>query len=251
MYIPRMTRLLTCLFALLIPLSAAAADKMTKETFDSGGRTRTYYLLVPESARKLPAPPMIVLLHGSGRDGLSLLDPWTRLAKKEGVVLVAPDSLTPAGWRVPEDGPDFLHELIEMLAFQLEVDKRRLYLFGHSAGAGHALMMALLESEYFAAVTAHAGVLQDSALPLLDRAARKTPIAIWVGTDDALFPIPVVRATRDALKAQGFATELTEIAGHTHRYYDRSSFINDRVWKFLREHVLPAEPKYQRYQFSR
>jgi poly(3-hydroxybutyrate) depolymerase len=43
-----MTRLLTCCLALLVPLPAHAADKMTKETFDSGGRTRTYYLLVPE-----------------------------------------------------------------------------------------------------------------------------------------------------------------------------------------------------------
>jgi poly(3-hydroxybutyrate) depolymerase len=135
MYIPRMTRLLTCFVALLIPVSAAAADKMTRETFDSGGRPRTYYLFVPESARKSPAPPMLVLLHGSGRDGRSLVNPWTPLAKKEGVVLVGPDALTPDGWRVPEDGPDFLHELVEMVAFQFDVDKRRVYLFGHSAGA--------------------------------------------------------------------------------------------------------------------
>jgi poly(3-hydroxybutyrate) depolymerase len=244
-----MTRLLTWVFVLLIPLSAVAADKMTKETFDSGGRTRKYYLLVPESARKSPPPPMIVLLHGSGRDGRSLLDPWTPLAKKEGVVLVSPDALTPEGWRVPDDGPDFLHQLIEMLVFQLEVDKRRVYLFGHSAGAGHALLMGLLESQYFAAVTVHAGALPDSARPWIERAPRKTPIGMWVGTNDALFPLPVVRATRDALKAQGFAAELTEIAGHTHRYYDRWAYINDLVWKFLRQHVLPGEPKYERYQF--
>jgi hypothetical protein len=43
-----MTRLLTCCLALLVPLPAHAADKMSKETFDSGGRTRTYYRLVPE-----------------------------------------------------------------------------------------------------------------------------------------------------------------------------------------------------------
>ena len=42
------------------------------------GRTRTYYLLVPESAKKIAEPPMIVLLHGSGRDGRSLLKPGSR-----------------------------------------------------------------------------------------------------------------------------------------------------------------------------
>lgn len=80
-----MTRLLACCFALLWPLPPIATDKVTKETFTSGGRTRTYYLLVPESAKKAGSPPLIVLLHGSGRDGKSLLDPWTPLAKKEGL----------------------------------------------------------------------------------------------------------------------------------------------------------------------
>src|ERR1044072_6083453 len=98
-------RLLTCCLALLIPLSADAADKMTKETFDSGGRTRTYYLLVPESAKKIAEPPMIVLRHGAGVDGRSLLETWESLAKKEGIVLVGPDALTREGWAIPDDGP--------------------------------------------------------------------------------------------------------------------------------------------------
>lgn len=246
-----MMRLLMCCVVWLLPVTAAAADKATKETFGSGGRTRTYYLFVPESAKKSESPPLIVLLHGSGRDGKSLLDPWTPLAKKEGIVLAAPDALTPQGWRVPEDGPDFLYDLVEMLTTQLDLDKQRVYLFGHSAGAGHALVMALMESEYFAAIAVHAGALPESAYPMMERTARKTPIAIWVGTEDALFPLPVVRATRDALKAHGFHPELTELAGHTHMYYNRAGAINEQVWKFLRPISLPNEPHYERYQFLR
>ena len=110
-----MTRRLACCLALLWPLSAGAADKVTKETFGSGGRTRTYYLLIPETAKKSAPPPLIVLLRGSGRDGKSLIDPWAPLAKKEGFVIVAPDAMTPQGWaRVPEHGPDFLHDLVEL-----------------------------------------------------------------------------------------------------------------------------------------
>jgi len=246
-----MTRLLACCVALLLPISAAAADKATKETFGSGGRTRTYYLLVPESAKKTGSPPLIVLLHGSGRDGKSLLDPWTPLAKKEGIVLAAPDALTPQGWRVPEDGPDFLYDLIEMLTTQFDIDKQRVYLFGHSAGAGHALVMALMESEYFAAIAVHGGALPESSDPMMEHATRKTPIAMWIGTDDALFPLSVVRATRDALKSHGFPPELTELAGHTHNYYVRAGAINEEVWKFLRPIALPNEPHYERYQFLR
>jgi poly(3-hydroxybutyrate) depolymerase len=229
--------------------AAGAADQMTVERFGSGGRTRTYYLFVPESVKESPA--LLVLLHGSGRDGKSLIDPWRPFAKKEGIILAAPDATTPEGWRIPEDGPDFLHDLVEVLAYQKNIDRRRVYLFGHSAGAGHALAMAVLESQYFAAVTAHAGTLDPSLYPNIEGAARKIPIAIWVGTEDALFPLPVVRATRDALKARGFDTKLTELAAHTHAYYDRAPYINEQVWMFLREHVLPADPVYQQYQFSR
>jgi len=191
------------------------------------------------------------LLHGSGRDGRSLLEKWEPLAKKEGIILVGPDASTSAGWRVPDDGPEFVHDLIEMLADQLDVDRRRVYVFGHSAGAGHALVMALLESEYLAAVAVHAGAMHESAFQLIERAPRKTPIGMWVGTNDALFPLKVVRATRDALKEGGFSPELTEISGHTHWYYDRAADINKKVWAFLRTHALPAEPKYQRYPWAR
>jgi poly(3-hydroxybutyrate) depolymerase len=242
---------LLMLVVILFPIQALAADRMTKETFGSGGQTRTYYLLIPETAKRKAPAPMIVLLHGSGRDGRSLLEKWEPLAKKEGIVLVAPDALSRDGWRIPEDGPDFLYDLVEMLRLQLDVDGRRVYLFGHSAGAGHALVMALLESEYLAAVAVHAGALSPGMFSTIERAPRKTPIAIWVGTNDKLFPLSVVRATRDALKEQGFDPVLTEINGHTHWYYDRAPEINKSAWQFLQKHALEADAKYQRYQLTR
>jgi poly(3-hydroxybutyrate) depolymerase len=240
-----------CLASLLFPLSASLAEKVTKESLISGGRTRTYYLLVPQSARKAGPAPLVVLLHGSGRDGRSLTDKWESLAKKEGFIIVAPDALPGPGWNIPLDGPDYLHDLVEELKQQLNIDPRRVYLFGHSAGAGHALMMAILESEYFAAVAVHAGAMHESNFRYIERAARKTPIAMWVGTRDDLFPLPVVRATRDALKAGGFTPELTEISGHTHWYYDRAPQINRSAWAFLQQHALTAEPRYEHQYFAR
>jgi predicted esterase len=144
-----------------------------------------------------------------------------------------------------------LVDLIEMLKLQLDIDPRRVYLFGHSAGAGHALLVAVLESEYVAAVAVHAGAMHPSNFSFIERAKRKTPIGIWIGTNDALFPLKVVRATRDALTAQGFEPQLTEIPGHTHWYYDRAPEINKNAWVFLRQYTLSGEPKYERYGFSR
>jgi poly(3-hydroxybutyrate) depolymerase len=249
-----MSRTIFSLFVcvcLWLPARVSADAKVEKLTFGSGGATRTYYLFVPDKAAGGSAP-LLLLLHGSGRNGKTLIDPWLSLAKSEGIVLVAPDSSNPSGWRIPQDGPDFLHDLIEMVRLTHDVvDERRIYVFGHSAGATQGLIMGLLESEYFAAVGVHAGVLPAQMGPMIDRAPRKIPMAIWVGTNDAFFPVAAVRQTRDALNAHGFNLQLTEIKGHTHDYYTPSGGINKQVWAFLKEHKLAAEPKFQPYQFTK
>ncbi|MCX6538992.1 MAG: dienelactone hydrolase family protein [Acidobacteria bacterium] len=232
------------------PSPSVAADKPTKETLNFEGQSRTYYLFVPANPSKKPAP-LIVLLHGSGRDGRSLLDKWQSLAEKEGIVVAGPESKDRQFWAPDTDGPAFLHDVIEAIKQKHAVDPKRVYLFGHSAGAIQALSMAVLESEYLAAVAAHAGVLQKELEPYLRLAERKIPIGIWVGTSDPLFPVKVVRATRDIIAESGFAVELIEIKNHTHAYYDRADEINKGVWAFLRQHALTADPVYKSYVIAR
>jgi poly(3-hydroxybutyrate) depolymerase len=234
-----------------LPLSTAAEAKVEKLTFGSGGSTRTYYFFLPDKAASGSAP-LLLLLHGSGHSGKSLIDPWLALAKSEGIVLVAPDASNPQAWRVPQEGPDFFHDLVELVRISHDViDDRRMYVFGHSAGAIHGLDLGLLESEYFAAVAVHAGIVSPEVQPLMDQAPRKIPMAIWVGTNDALFPVADVRRTRDALNARGFDAALTEIKGHTHDYYGSASTINKEVWAFLQQHKLSAPPRFQPYQLTK
>ena len=239
------------LFIFLIAPQPVSSQEIAKELITSEGKKRAYYLFVPEKLNAATPAPLIVLLHGSGRNGLSLVDKWKDLAKKEKFIIVGPDALDPRGWRIPGDGPDYLHELIEALKAKYPINARRVYLFGHSAGAGQSLHLSLLESEYFAATAIHAGAFGSDASSLIERAKRKIPIAIFVGTNDQLFPLSVVRATRDALNEQGFSSELTEIKGHTHWYYDRASEINRSAWDFLKKHELAGDPNYEKYEFGR
>jgi poly(3-hydroxybutyrate) depolymerase len=60
----------------------AAPPDVIHDTITSGGRKRSYYLFVPDTV-KAPAP-LVVLLHGSGHNGRSLIDKWQDLAEKEG-----------------------------------------------------------------------------------------------------------------------------------------------------------------------
>lgn len=243
--------LLTTLLIALLPHLVSSQD-ISKELITSKGKKRAYHLFVPEKLDPAKPSPLIVMLHGSGRNGLSLVEKWKDLAKKEKVIVVGPDALDSQNWRIPEDGPGFIYELVEALKTRYPVNARRVYLFGHSAGAGQALYLSLLESEYFAATAVHAGALhgrQDREL--IERTKRKIPIAIFVGTNDSFFPLPVVRATRDALNAQGFKSELTEIKGHTHWYYEKAPEINRSAWEFLKKYELTSDPLYEEYEFNR
>lgn len=226
------------------------AQEIGKKSILSGGKERTYYLFVPDKIKPNTPAPLVILLHGSGRNGLSLVEKWKDAAKSEGIIIAGPDSLDRKGWNIPGDGPDFIYELVENLKTKYPINARRVYLFGHSAGAIQALYLSLLESEYFAATAVHAGALGKEDSSYIERAQRKIPIAIFVGTNDPFFPLPAVRATRDALNVRGFNSELTEIKGHTHAYYDRAAEINRSVWEFLKKHQLVGDPKYQKYQFE-
>lgn len=238
--------MLPFLFLLLSPFHAPAAAKISKESLVSQNKKRTYYLFVPESA-KAPAP-LVVLLHGSQRNGLSLVEKWKDLAEREGVIVVGPDSLNSAQWSQPADGPDFLHDLVEALKAKHRFDARRVYLFGHSAGAVFAINMSLIQSEYFAATAVHAGAWRRREdHQVISYAKRKIPLALWVGTNDQFFPLKDVRSTRDSLQSGGIPVELYEMAGHDHWYYDLAPQINRDAWEFLEKHALPADPHYEVY----
>ena len=236
---------------LLISTSPALAkDDITKELLTSGGRTRVYYLYVPSSLKAGTSAPLIVTLHGSNRTGITLVEKWKDLAKKEGIIIAGPDATDLQGWGSPQDGPDFLRDLVETLKEKYAINSKRVYLFGHSAGAIFGLEMSLMESQYFAATAIHAGALSKDEMQLIDMAKRKIPISIQVGDSDNYFPLTIVRATRDALTKGGFTVELKEIAGHDHWYYDQAAKFNQTAWDFLKKVELDAEPQYQKYKWN-
>jgi poly(3-hydroxybutyrate) depolymerase len=202
---------------LFVPvLSASAGPNINKELITSNGKTRAYYLYVPKLVKASTPAPLLVTLHGSGHNGLSLVEKWTDIADKEGLIVAGPDSSNPAVWSTPSDGPDFIHEVVEALKAKYTIDPRRVYLFGHSAGACFALQLGLLESQYFAAIAIHAGALREGQYGMIGYADRKIPMGIWVGTIDPMFPLLAVRETRDQLKAHGLPVEMTEIPNHNH-----------------------------------
>jgi poly(3-hydroxybutyrate) depolymerase len=232
------SRALLPLLVLLLTIAVEAKPVNRKETLESGGRKRVIHIHQPELPSEMRIP-MLLLLHGSGRNGPSILNEWKRLAGEEGIILVAPDALDTQGWGIPIDGPEFLADVVEHMIEHYPVDAKRVYVFGHSAGAVFALRMAPMQSELFAAAGAHAGSLREEGeLAVLAFATRKVPVFFIVGDRDPFFPLAGVRSTREAFEAQGFPTAAVEIPRHDHDYYRRSASINRQVWDFLSQHEL-------------
>lgn len=246
----RRTRI--ALLAGVVVLTAAAATaepgKISKEKMTWRGKQRSYFLYVPTSVATGQKLPLLICLHGAGRDGEPILAKWKDLAEKEKILLAGPNSTDSAHWGYPQDGPLFLRDVVEDVRAKYPVDERRVYLFGHSAGAEFALQMAAVESEYFAAAVVHAGSLPSTSFSIFDYASRKISYLLVIGTRDRFFSVESVQATRDALKARGFPVEYIEMAGHTHDYYGSADEINPKAWEFLKKNPLAADPKYQAYQ---
>jgi poly(3-hydroxybutyrate) depolymerase len=219
---------------------AFAKDKIEKITFKFAENSRIMYVVVPERPEPMP---LIVLLHGTGRDGEIMAQAWRDLASREGFMVAAPDSLDPDMWASINDPPVFFRTLVDRVKTRHAIDESRIYLFGHSGGAAYALFLALKDSDLFAATAVHAGALQATPPRLFQEAERKAPIAIWVGDHDRVFTVDAVQATARLYEANGFSVKVTVIPDHDHNYYAIFDQVNRQAWDFLKTANIPSESK--------
>lgn len=244
-------------FALLLALvfaATSAVGKTEKQTITFAGKERVYYAFAPEKVFADPknpgAPaPLLLLLHGSGRDGMSQIEQWQALAEQEGLALAAPNSLNSLEWDTFVDGPEFLHAIVEAMQEKYPIDSKRIYLFGYSAGGVFALYMGVMEPQYFAAVGAHAGVMREDFHSGMEMMGRKLPLAIWVGTEDP-HTLTMVRNAQSELNKHGFDAQVFQVKGHYDDYYAVAKDLNPEIWGFLSASSLETDAKWQVYRFT-
>ena len=133
--------------------------ELRKETFQVAGQKRSYFLFIPETIEADQPAPVVVMLHGSYSDGRELTSKWIDIARRDGLILVGPNALDWTRWQIRIDTPEFMRDVIDEVARKHRIDRRRMYVFGHSGGAVYALTLGMLESEYFAGVAVYAGVV--------------------------------------------------------------------------------------------
>ena len=153
-----------------------------------------------------------------------MIDMWQAAADAHGFVLIAPDAREAAGWSQLKDGGRFMARLASHARSELDLVADNWYLFGHSAGAEHALTVIQSGSVQWDAVAVHAGGL---AVNHVAPAVRAVPYRSYIGDTDHLFPLSNIQAGVVAMAEAGYPSELVILRDHNHWFYDIGPQIAD------------------------
>lgn len=192
-----------------------------------GGVTRTYLLHAGGQAK--PGRPLVLVLHGWRMNAAAMQQrtkgTFDRLADRDGAVVAYPQALgdprwSDGWWGAPggrsTDDVGFLAALIDALAAEQGIDRKRVFAAGLSNGAAMVYRLACERPELVAAVAPVAG----SMPPHLARAcAQGEPVSIigMHGTDDPIVPLDqsihddiVTWARRDGCPTQPTSSQLSD-----------------------------------------
>lgn len=232
---PRRIWIFLLFIATVAPAAGHASD--VKSVTVPCARSKFHYLVYSPDGRQLL--PSILLLHGAGDNPSDFLSAWKSFAKKQKVVLIAPE--LPRDPKFEDMAPEVFRCVVDDAKKQESIDPDRVYVFGNSMGGYLAYDAAMFDSEYFAAVAVHAMGISPEYFGILKKAQRKTPIAIYIGDQDPLVPLAKVRATRDLLEKNGFPVHYVELKGHDHNFYALADQVSEDAWKFLSEQRLKSQ----------
>ena len=205
--------------------------KFKKHKFRQGFTRRTYHTYLGENAAADTPHQTVVLLHGSGRTGVSLLDMWKETADQYDLYLIAPNSYHSNGWSSFTSPRDFFQGLIDHAGEEALINKEEVYLFGHSSGGRLATKLAAKQSLPFRAIATHAGFESADALGTIEVGLpTKVPISFYLGDDDHIFKVDAAEAAANKFANAGHDVRLFVIPDHTHWYYSIGPDLNKLIW---------------------
>ena len=175
--------------ALVVAMALAACRPAGSDTLRVGTRTRHYEVFVPTDT---PGLPLVIALHGRGGTGRQMerFTHFDDVAAREQFVIVYPDAID-HHWNDARQGMDsgvddaaFIAALIDEMAAQHHIDRRRVYVTGISNGGMMSYTLACTLSDRIAAIAPVAGDLPSAPC----RPARPISVLAINGTDDPLVP---------------------------------------------------------------
>lgn len=186
--------------ALLLVVFATQPVRAQPTTITVGAE-RPATVVLPDDSASLH--PLLLVLHGYSSSGPQI-DAYTGLrneAAKRGVVLAFPNGTQEASgfrfWNATDaccnlhgstvDDVSYLLALIEEIGSEIPIDRRRVYVFGHSNGAFMAYRLGCSSAKTFAAIAGLAG--GTYADPNQCAPNARLSVLHMHGTSDEVIPI--------------------------------------------------------------
>jgi hypothetical protein len=176
--------------------------------FRSGNALIPLRTFAPAAARSGAALPLVIGLHGAAGDENMFFEGYgggklVELAREKGFLLATPELGFSFG-----DGKRF-DALLQSLSRDYNIDEKRIYLLGHSMGAGVAASLAAIRKEKLAAVACFAGS------PAEDKTSI-APTLVIMGEHDPLGDAKSTGERIEKERAEGVPIEFRLAPGQGH-----------------------------------
>lgn len=229
---------------------AATVDDMKAEVHEKDGKSLPFRWTKTGDGK---SPAMILFLHGAGergsdnkaqlKHGVGDLLKWLEKNKKSAVVL-APQCNKGVWWadlrgdfRAPEGGDlakepsdmmKMIFEVVDRIAREQKVDRKRIYVTGLSMGGFGSFAAVARRPEFFAAAMPVCG----GGDPKTAEAMKNVPFWVFHGTSDNVVPLKKSAIMVDALKKAGAKVKFREYPGVGHDSWT-ATYRDPEVWKWL------------------
>lgn len=177
-----------------------------------------YRLVLPEEGGGGPPEagyPVLVALHGAGGNEHMFVEAYGAgrlgaLAREQGFVVISPATVSLA------QRPDALAALLEAAEAEVPVDRSRVFLLGHSMGAGAAWAATLRDPGAVRAVVCVAGPCGAGAAAAGTPGVRP-PLLVMAGGLDPISPPVRLEAAAAQARDAGWEVEVRtlDVEGHT------------------------------------
>lgn len=255
--------------------------KRTTRKIKVAGEEYTYELSPPKGYSPKKEEPLIIMLHGSGGDGMNALHMWrihpddqdaakqkiidsiilsgqtpppknsirvNPIVKTEQYIIAAPTlEKVPQGGAPTDLLEHLLPALLQDVTSACNVDTNRIFIAGFSMGGHFTWAETLHQPDYFAGAVPMMGACDDmAALSNL----QSLPVYIIHGDKDTIVPVECSRNANEALTALKYDVTYREQKGLGHYLFSDKSPECAKLLTWMKSKTRNPYPKKINYKFS-
>jgi predicted esterase len=191
-----------------------ADDTVFKSPAD--GTMQPLAVYVPKTYDPRTSTSLVVFLHGntcSENDPLAL--PWVRAAADStNSIIIAPYARGNSQYVDP--APADVYAALDVALHAFNIDRRRIYLAGHSMGGYGVFIVGPKHPEDWAAVMPVSGGMTTETLNDALRGLQGIPVYLVVGSDDPIVPKGYMKRNFELLERSGIEAHYYEEPGGAH-----------------------------------